>query len=102
MFSRPFLLTLSDNSGFADDYLKVSKNNSKGLPGKLKLLGQLVTTICVIGLLLGPWGSCLNGTTTGMLESASKMREFWVPFTVIHRMRGHQFYLLYYCYPFFL
>lgn len=72
--------TLLTIVGFADDYLKVSKNNSKGLPGKLKLLGQLVTTICVIGLLLGPWGSCLNGTTTGMLESASKMREFWVPF----------------------
>ncbi|MCB1556819.1 MAG: phospho-N-acetylmuramoyl-pentapeptide-transferase, partial [Alphaproteobacteria bacterium] len=28
--------------GFADDYLKVSKKNSKGLPGKLKLLGQFV------------------------------------------------------------
>lgn len=27
--------------GFADDYLKVSKKNSKGLSGKLKLLGQL-------------------------------------------------------------
>jgi len=27
--------------GFADDYLKVSKKNSKGLPGKMKLLGQL-------------------------------------------------------------
>ncbi|SCA57413.1 phospho-N-acetylmuramoyl-pentapeptide transferase [Candidatus Terasakiella magnetica] len=28
--------------GFADDYLKVSKKNTKGLPGKMKLLGQLV------------------------------------------------------------
>jgi phospho-N-acetylmuramoyl-pentapeptide-transferase len=26
--------------GFLDDYLKVTKRNSKGLPGKLKLLGQ--------------------------------------------------------------
>lgn len=28
--------------GFSDDYLKVSKKNPKGLPGKLKLLGQLI------------------------------------------------------------
>jgi phospho-N-acetylmuramoyl-pentapeptide-transferase len=28
--------------GFADDYLKVSKRNTKGLPGKLKLAGQIV------------------------------------------------------------
>lgn len=28
--------------GFADDYLKLSKKNSKGLPGRFKLLGQFV------------------------------------------------------------
>jgi len=28
--------------GFLDDFLKVSKRNHKGLPGKLKLLGQVV------------------------------------------------------------
>ena len=28
--------------GFVDDYLKLSKKNKKGLPGKLKLLGQFV------------------------------------------------------------
>jgi phospho-N-acetylmuramoyl-pentapeptide-transferase len=28
--------------GFLDDYLKISKKNSKGLPGRLKLAGQLV------------------------------------------------------------
>ncbi len=28
--------------GFFDDYLKLTKKNSKGLPGKLKLLGQIV------------------------------------------------------------
>jgi phospho-N-acetylmuramoyl-pentapeptide-transferase len=28
--------------GFLDDYMKVSKRNAKGLPGKLKLLGQIV------------------------------------------------------------
>lgn len=40
--------------GFADDFLKVSKRNTKGLPGKLKLVGQvavaLVATILIMRL----------------------------------------------------
>lgn len=28
--------------GFADDYLKLTKRNTKGLPGKVKILGQLI------------------------------------------------------------
>ena len=36
--------------GFGDDYLKLTKKNSKGLPGKLKLLGQVV-----IGTLATMW-----------------------------------------------
>jgi len=74
--------------GFADDYLKVSKSNSKGLPGKLKLLGQLLTTICVLGLLLGPWSISLNGTASGVLESTNKMRELWVPFYSYPQQEG--------------
>jgi phospho-N-acetylmuramoyl-pentapeptide-transferase len=31
--------------GFADDYLKVSKRNTKGLPGKMKLAGQIVIAV---------------------------------------------------------
>lgn len=41
--------------GFGDDYLKLTKKNSKGLPGKLKLLGQIViggaATACIIYIL---------------------------------------------------
>lgn len=36
--------------GFGDDYLKVSKKNSKGLSGKLKLAGQ-----CALGLIAVIW-----------------------------------------------
>ncbi|MBS0559699.1 MAG: phospho-N-acetylmuramoyl-pentapeptide-transferase [Proteobacteria bacterium] len=36
--------------GFADDYLKLSKRNHKGLPGRAKLLGQ-----AVIGLIAAVW-----------------------------------------------
>jgi len=39
--------------GFLDDYLKLSKRNSKGLPGKLKMLGQtgvFLFSILVFGI----------------------------------------------------
>lgn len=31
--------------GFADDYLKLTKRNTKGMPGKLKLVGQIVLAL---------------------------------------------------------
>ena len=66
--------------GFADDYLKVSKKNSKGLPGRYKLVGQLFATIAALFFLLGPLSASLNGVGKDVLGSAEKMREFWMPF----------------------
>ena len=37
--------------GFLDDYLKISKKNPKGLPGRYKMLGQYVIGGVAIGLL---------------------------------------------------
>lgn len=38
--------------GFTDDFLKLTKRNSKGLPGKLKLLGQFVFgAVATIGIM---------------------------------------------------
>lgn len=34
--------------GFADDYLKVSKRNSRGLPGRAKLIGQVTFSVIAI------------------------------------------------------
>src|SRR5512138_2002100 len=34
--------------GFVDDYLKLSKKNKKGLPGKIKLLGQFAIGLCAM------------------------------------------------------
>ena len=34
--------------GFADDYLKLTKRNTKGLPGKIKLLGQIVISVIAV------------------------------------------------------
>jgi phospho-N-acetylmuramoyl-pentapeptide-transferase len=40
--------------GFLDDYLKMAKKDSKGLPGKLKLLGQIVIgCVATIGIMNG-------------------------------------------------
>ena len=54
--------------GFLDDYLKVVKKNSAGLPGRVKLAGQAGLTCVVLILLL----TCQI--------SAESMRELWAPF----------------------
>lgn len=54
--------------GFLDDYLKVTKKNSKGLDSKWKLAGQGLLTLVSVGLLLGNSGSHLV------------MSELWIPF----------------------
>ena len=38
--------------GFADDFLKISRKNSRGLPGRYKLLGQFITSMVAIFFLL--------------------------------------------------
>jgi phospho-N-acetylmuramoyl-pentapeptide-transferase len=54
--------------GFWDDYLKVSKKNSKGVSGRVKLLAQGVVTLVALLIL------------ASQPESAAKIRELWVPF----------------------
>src|SRR6516164_2263259 len=39
--------------GFLDDYLKITRRNKKGLPGRLKLVGQLVIGAIAIAWLYG-------------------------------------------------
>lgn len=54
--------------GFLDDYLKVSRKNSKGVSSLHKIIVQsLVTAIALWCLLSNP-------------ESSEKVRELWVPF----------------------
>lgn len=54
--------------GFADDYLKVSKKNSKGLSSRYKLFWQAVLTGIALLLLFTN------------KETAPKMAQLWVPF----------------------
>ncbi len=58
--------------GFMDDYLKVSKKNSKGLSSRWKLIGQTLLVFVSLSILL--WNDSLAGT--GHFE----MLELWVPF----------------------
>jgi phospho-N-acetylmuramoyl-pentapeptide-transferase len=48
--------------GFADDYLKISKKNSKGLPGRQKLLWQTVIVLAVYVVFLTDWNFQLDAT----------------------------------------
>ena len=41
--------------GFADDYLKISKRNSRGLPGRQKLVWQTVIVLAVYLVFLTDW-----------------------------------------------
>jgi phospho-N-acetylmuramoyl-pentapeptide-transferase len=66
--------------GFSDDYLKVAKRNSKGLPGKMKLLGQLIAVAVALYILIGPVGEMLTGIKGNASGSAAKMSQLWVPF----------------------
>ena len=72
-----FLLTLV---GFADDFLKISKKNSKGLPGRFKLVGQFLTVVVALAILLGPLGDILTGFQGKAIGSSIEMLELWVPF----------------------
>jgi phospho-N-acetylmuramoyl-pentapeptide-transferase len=42
--------------GYVDDSLKVNKKNSKGLPGKLRLIGEFAISAAVVGVLIHHYG----------------------------------------------
>jgi phospho-N-acetylmuramoyl-pentapeptide-transferase len=50
------------------------------LPGKFKLLGQLITALVALYFLIGPLGEFLTGVHGKAVGSASEMTELWVPF----------------------
>jgi phospho-N-acetylmuramoyl-pentapeptide-transferase len=54
--------------GFIDDYLIIKRRSSKGLSGRLKLLGQAVLTLVALAMLLSS------------PASADFMRQLWLPF----------------------
>ena len=63
-----FVYTTLTALGFADDYTKIVKKNSKGVSGKVKLAVQVVVSVIAFSLL---FFSEKYGTL---------MRELWIPF----------------------
>jgi phospho-N-acetylmuramoyl-pentapeptide-transferase len=65
--------------GFLDDYLKIRFKNSKGLPGRYKLLGQGILTLVTIVLLL-TCGAMFSGGESQTISVAESARQLWLPF----------------------
>ncbi len=68
VFTALFVYTVLTGLGFADDYLKIVKKNSRGVPGKLKLAVQAFAAFAALAILL-------FSKDYGIL-----MRELWAPF----------------------
>ena len=71
--------------GFIDDYLKLSKKNSKGLPGRLKLLLEVfiavAATLCVLALTREPLAS---GLVVPFFKSVLvELGWFFIPFAAL-------------------
>ncbi len=71
--------------GFADDYLKLTRRNSKGLPSRLKLTAQIVIGT---GVTLWIWSLTPEGLTTHLAVPFLKdflidLGWFFVPFAVL-------------------
>jgi len=77
--------------GFADDYLKISKRNSKGLAGKKKLLFQVLVVLAVYYGVLTDWQLRTSGTfpwvTIGSLVDLHLTLPF-VPARLFHPDMG--------------
>ncbi len=71
--------------GFGDDYLKLTKKNSKGLPGKLKLAGQCgVALVATIGIMHGLPDSIATSVAIPFFKSLFlNLSWFFVPWAMI-------------------
>jgi phospho-N-acetylmuramoyl-pentapeptide-transferase len=61
--------------GFADDYLKLTKRNTKGVSGRVKLLGQ-----AVIGLAAAVWMLSLMPAPLGSELAVPMLKNVLIPF----------------------
>jgi phospho-N-acetylmuramoyl-pentapeptide-transferase len=66
--------------GFADDWLKISKRNSKGLAGKKKLLFQVVVVLAVYWLFLSDWNFHADGRFPWLFVGSRVDTHLTLPF----------------------
>ncbi|GHV94133.1 phospho-N-acetylmuramoyl-pentapeptide-transferase [Spirochaetia bacterium] len=70
--------------GFIDDYLKVSRHNSAGLPAWAKLAGQFAVAIAVVLILYFTGGDDITALYIPFLKNpAIDMGVLWIPFGVL-------------------
>jgi phospho-N-acetylmuramoyl-pentapeptide-transferase len=69
------ILTLGYGAlGFADDFLKLSKRNVKGLPGRAKLVGQ-----AALGLVISAWIAWITREPTATSIAVPVFKEVLIP-----------------------
>jgi phospho-N-acetylmuramoyl-pentapeptide-transferase len=82
--------------GFLDDWLKVSKQNSRGLPGRFKLLGQAIFA-AIFGYLglqfadadsLAPISQYLSGVRETSIYLGSALVVIWIVIMVMSASNG--------------
>jgi phospho-N-acetylmuramoyl-pentapeptide-transferase len=71
--------------GFLDDFLKVSKKNTKGLPGKLKLAGQIAIALIAAGWVMALQREPMSGAMAVPFLKAVLIQLGWLylPFAVL-------------------
>src|SRR3546814_76068 len=71
--------------GFADDYLKLTRRNSKGLAGRYKMLGQIVISaiaaVAVSAVMQGPLSTSM--TVPFLKDVLINLGWFFIPFAVV-------------------
>jgi phospho-N-acetylmuramoyl-pentapeptide-transferase len=69
--------------GFIDDYLKLSRRNHKGLPGRAKLVGQ-----AVIGIGASVWLMALTPPALASVLAVPVFKELLIPFGLAFPLLG--------------
>lgn len=69
--------------GYIDDSLKVTKKNSKGLPGRLRLIGEFVISGAVVAVLIFKYGFSTELNVPFFKNAAIDMGWWYVPFAAL-------------------
>jgi phospho-N-acetylmuramoyl-pentapeptide-transferase len=72
--------------GFADDYLKIARKNSKGLPGKQKLAWQVLIVLAVYLAFLTDWNFRLEATFPFLTVGTFLDTHVTLPFVPTRRL----------------
>lgn len=69
--------------GYIDDYLKVSKKNTKGLSGKVRLLGEFLIAGVVVAVLIQQFGLSTELRLPFFKDSIADLGYFYVVFAAL-------------------